>query len=94
MPKSSVASPKPATATEVGFGELIGKTVVAICAAYIYTGKLVAVGPTAIKLEDGYLVYETGDWSAEKWSDAQRLPFAYTYVSLGMIEAYGRKETP
>ncbi len=93
MPKS-VASLKSTGTTEVGFAELIGKTVVAICAVYIYTGKLVAVGPTAIKLEDGYLVYETGDWSAKKWSDAQRLPFAHTYVSLSMIEAYGRKETP
>ncbi len=92
MPKSSVASPKPATATEVGFAELIGKTVVAICAVYIYTGKLVAVGPTAIKLTDGYLIYETGEWSATKWADAQRLPFTHTYVSLSMIESFGAKE--
>jgi hypothetical protein len=77
-----------------GLHELIGHTVTLICAVYIYAGKLVAVGPSAVKLEEGELVYETGPWDKKTWADAQRLPFKHTYVSTGMIESYGVRETP
>lgn len=76
----------------VGLEELIGQTVTIICAVYIYTGKLVAIGPQAVKLEDGHIVYETGEWSRRSWADAQRLPFKHTYIAISMIESYGVKE--
>jgi hypothetical protein len=72
----------------VGISELRGKTIVVISAIYIYTGKLVDIGETAIKLADPSIIYETGSWSSEKWADAQRLPCTHLYVSIALIESF------
>jgi hypothetical protein len=85
-------APQSDSTTAVGFAELLGREVVVICAVYIYTGKLAAVGLDAIKLEQGHIVYETGDWKNKTWTDAQRLPFEYTYVAKCMIESFGARE--
>jgi len=74
------------------FGEnmshpLINKTVVALCANYIYCGVLVEAAPDRIVLADPSIVYETGSWSAEKWQDAQFLPTPLIYIERTAVES-------
>jgi hypothetical protein len=80
--------------TEVKEGEglesLLGEQVLIICAVYIYSGKLVGVNQTCIKLEDASIVYETGEWGKKGYTDAQKLPNKYHYVSTGMIESFNQ----
>jgi len=79
--------------TETKEGEgligLLGENVVIICACYIYSGKLVGVNDTCIKLEDPHMVYETGTWTEKKWKDAQPLQHKFHYIATGMIESFG-----
>ena len=72
-----------------GLEALLGEQVFIICACYIYAGKLVGVNATCIKLEDPSLVYETGEWTAKSWKDAQKLGNKYHYIATGMIESFG-----
>lgn len=71
-----------------GFESLLGETITCFCAVYIYTGKLVGVNQTCIKLEKPKIVYETGSFTDKSWKDAQALPNTI-YLQLGMIEAFG-----
>ena len=41
---------------------------------FYYTGKLVGVNDTFVKLENPAVVYETGDFQSKQWKDAQPLP--------------------
>jgi hypothetical protein len=80
-----------ATAVEVsgeGFEALLGETITCFCAVYIYTGKLVGVNSTCIKLESPKIVYETGAFGDKNWKDAQALP-KDLYVQVAMIESFG-----
>ena len=72
-----------------GFLALFGETITCFCAVYIYTGKLVGVNDTCIKLENPAIVYETGSFNSKTWKDAQNLPNEL-YLQVGMIEAFGR----
>lgn len=74
---------------EEGFLALMGKTITVFCASWIYTGKLVGVNSTCIKLEDPSIVYETGSFTEKNWKDAQRLPHKHYYIQMGMIESFG-----
>lgn len=67
---------------------LVGKRVTLFCANYIYTGKLVGVDKEFVKLDDAAIVYETGEFDAESWKDAQALPHSW-YVAVGAIESFG-----
>lgn len=71
-----------------GFFALLGETITCFCAVYIYTGKLVGVNDTCIKLENPAIVYETGSFDSKNWKDAQSLP-NNLYLQIGMIEAFG-----
>lgn len=73
---------------EEGLISLIGENVTFFCAVYIYTGKLVGVNKTCVKLESPKIVYETGDFKNRDWKDAQPLPNEI-YIMLGMIEIFG-----
>lgn len=73
---------------EEGFLALLGKQITCFCAVYIYTGKLLGVNKTCIKLEYPEIVYETGDFSTKTWKDAQALPNEI-YLQTAMIEAFG-----
>ena len=79
--------------TEIEDGEglesLLGEQIVILCACYIYSGKLVGVNQTCIKLEDAKMIYETGAWTDKNWKDAQPLGQKYFYVATGMIESFG-----
>ena len=73
---------------EEGFLALLGKTITCFGAIYIYTGKLVGVNKTCIKLENPKIVYETGAFTDKQWKDAQALPHDI-YIQTAMIEAFG-----
>ena len=67
---------------------LMGKRVTLFCGVYIYTGKLVGVNDTCVKLQDAGIVYETGSFSNKKWKDCQSLPNDW-YVTTQSIESFG-----
>ena len=71
-----------------GLLSLLGENVTFLCMNYFYTGKLIGVNETCVKLEDPKIVYETGEWSTKSWKDAQSLP-GDIYVQVAAIEAYG-----
>ena len=71
-----------------GLFALMGKRVTLFCGVYIYTGKLVGVNDTCVKLEDAGIVYETGPFSEKKWKDCQTLPKEW-YVTTQSIESFG-----
>jgi hypothetical protein len=68
---------------------LMGQTITCFCANYFYTGELVGVNTDDIKLKNPKIVYQTGDWGNQEWSDAQALPTVYIYVRTSFIESYG-----
>jgi hypothetical protein len=71
-----------------GLIALLGKQVTFFCAVYIYTGKLIGVNKSCIKLENPKIIYETGDFSTKEWKDAQKLPNEL-YLQNAMIESFG-----
>lgn len=71
-----------------GLLSLIGQRVTLFCSAYIYTGKLVGVNDSCVKLSEAAIVYETGELTDGKWKDAQKLPKDW-YVQLTAVESFG-----
>lgn len=71
-----------------GFISLIGQRITVFCAVYIYTGDLVGVNDTCIKLENPAIVYETGAFDSKQWKDAQSLPNTI-YIQTAMVESFG-----
>mgnify|MGYP001455574976 CR=1 FL=1 len=72
-----------------GMISLLGEQVVLFGVNYIYAGKLTGVNETFVQLENGKIVYETGDFSESKWKDAQKVADVL-YVQLAAIEAFAR----
>lgn len=72
-----------------GLMALIGQRVTLFCSSYFYTGKLVGVNATSVKLEDAGIVYETGPLCDGKWANMQKLPGACWYVRTAAIESFG-----
>ena len=71
-----------------GLVSLMGQRVTLFCVNYIYTGKLVGVNETDVKLTDAAIVYETGAFNEPTWKDVQSLPNDH-YVRTSSIESYG-----
>jgi hypothetical protein len=71
-----------------GLESLMGQKVTLFCMNYIYAGKLVGVNSTFVKLEDPYIVYETGAFTEKDFKDAQKLPHDW-YVQLSAVESFG-----
>jgi hypothetical protein len=71
-----------------GLEALMGQRVTLFCGSYIYTGKLVGVNQTCVKLEGAGIVYETGAFDNKKWKDCQSLPNDW-YVTTQSIESFG-----
>ena len=67
---------------------LTGQKVTLFCLNYIYTGTLVGVNETCVKLDDPAIVYETGPFNEKNWKDAQKLPYSL-YVMLATVESFG-----
>jgi hypothetical protein len=72
-----------------GLMGLMGERVTLYCLNYIYTGKLVRVNDSFVKLEDAHVVYETGPYTDKEWKDAQKLPHDW-YVQVSAVESFGR----
>jgi len=72
-----------------GLLALMGENVTLFCLNYIYTGKLVGVNDTFVKLEKAAVVYETGSFADSNWKDKQSLPYDW-YVQLSAIESFGK----
>lgn len=72
-----------------GLDGLLGQVVTLFCLNYIYTGKLVGVNTSCVKLEGSKIVYETGPLGEKAWKDAQNLPGSIWYVQTGAIESFG-----
>lgn len=70
-----------------GFELLIGENVTLFCMNYIYKGKLVGVNEKFVKLDDAYVVYETGSFSEPTWKDAQKLPESL-YIMVQSVESF------
>lgn len=71
-----------------GLVSLLGRRITLFCSAYIYTGTLVGVNDTCVKLDNAAIVYETGELNSKTWKDVQKLPESW-YVQLSAIESYG-----
>lgn len=71
-----------------GLLALLEQNITVFCGIYIYTGKLVGVNETCIKLEKASIVYETGAFTDSKFKDAQSLPNDW-YIQLSAIESFG-----
>ena len=67
---------------------LMGQRVTLMCANYFYTGKLVGVNESCVKLIDGGIVYETGSWDTRDWKDYQAID-GDIYVNQSFIESFG-----
>ncbi len=71
-----------------GLEGLLGERITIFAANYIYTGKLTGVNDDDVELQDAAIVYETGEFSAPGWKDAQTLPDTWHVAKLA-IESYG-----
>ena len=74
--------------SDEGLEGFMGERVTLWCLNYIYTGKLVGVNDTCVKLSDAAVVYETGQLTDSEWRDAQKLPNDW-YVQVSAIESFG-----
>jgi hypothetical protein len=82
---------KVVTVTEVdgeGLMAFLGKRVTLFTERFIYTGDLTGVNESCVLLENGGVVYDTGDFSNPKWADYQKLPGSW-YVQIAKIESFG-----
>jgi len=70
-----------------GLMALMSQRVTLFCANYIYTGTLVGVNDTFVKLSKGGIVYETGGFSEKDWKDYQEMPNDL-YVTTNSIESF------
>lgn len=80
------------TVTEVageGLEALLNENVLVFCLNYIYTGKLIGVNDTCIKINGAKIVYETGPFSDKQYKDAQALPTTDWYIQTSAIESFG-----
>jgi hypothetical protein len=71
-----------------GLLALLGKRITLLCVNYIYTGELVGINESCVKLKDAAIVYETGELGSSTWKDAQKLPKDW-YVQLSAVESFG-----
>ena len=74
---------------EEGLDAFLGKPIAVWCLNYIYTGVLVGVNDTCVKLKDAQIVSETGPFNEKGWSDAQSLPGDFHYIQNSSIESFG-----
>jgi hypothetical protein len=72
-----------------GLEALLNENVMLFGLNYIYTGKLVGVNTTFVKLEGAKIVYETGPFNEAGYKDAQALPGKSWYVQTSAIESFG-----
>ena len=69
------------------FETLLGKRVILFCTNYFYSGVLKAVSNGCLLLQDAAIVYETGEWTASKWKDEQKMG-RDVFVRIMSVEAF------
>ena len=69
------------------FESLVGTRVILFCTNYFYSGTLKAVSNGCLLLEDAAIVYETGEWTAAKWKDEQKMG-RDVFVRIASVEAF------
>lgn len=72
-----------------GLEALLDEPVILMCMNYHYVGKLIGINKDFVLLEDAAVCYETGEWSAANWKDAQKIGRPL-YVMKDKIEAFAR----
>ena len=72
-----------------GLMSLLGEGVVLFCANFIYAGRLIGVNKTCVKLENAHIVFETGDFGAKQYKDAQRIGDEH-YITTNAVESFGK----
>ena len=74
-----------------GLVSMLGQTVTLFCLNYIYSGTLIGVNDSCVKLsaKDAVIVYETGPLQDAKFKDAQSCG-RDRYVMLSSIESFER----
>jgi hypothetical protein len=71
-----------------GYEKLLGEIITLFCCRYIYTGKLVGVSEKSLLLSEAGIVYETGSFDNNEWSDMQKLPNDWN-VEISSVESWG-----
>ena len=72
-----------------GLISLLGEQVILMCANYFYAGKLVGVNTDCVLLENGGIVYETGNFKDAFWKDFQQMSDKL-YVRVASIESFAK----
>lgn len=67
---------------------LMGRNVTFYCAGFIYTGKLVGVNDSFVKLDPATIVYDTGSFANKEWTTKEEFPGAW-YIQASSIESFG-----
>lgn len=73
----------------VGLDSLLGEEVLLICSAYFYTGKLTGVNDSFVQLDGPAIVYETGSWNTQGYSNQEKLHTKRFFIQRQAIEAFG-----
>ena len=71
-----------------GLEKFLGEKILVMCANYFYTGTLKGINETCILISDAAIVYETGEWNAPSYKDAQKIGSEW-YIQLSAIESFG-----
>jgi len=71
-----------------GLQALMGEKVILFCMNYFYAGTLAGVNDDCVLLEDGGIVYETGEFTEKAWKDFQKI--GSVYVRIASIEAFAK----
>jgi hypothetical protein len=72
---------------EGGYITMLDKEVYVICTSYAYTGTLSGVNNTFLEISNPSIVYDSGPWTAKKFSDVQALPTKKVVIQLSQIES-------
>ena len=73
-----------------GFEKLLGETVTLFCLNYFYNGKLIGVNESCVLIQDPKIIYETGEWSNDSWSDVQKMGIEELYIQKQAIESFAK----
>lgn len=73
-----------------GLVSLLGEKITIFTSGYFYTGTLVGVNDTCVKISEPEIVYETGSFTDKKYKDSQSLNVRFWYVAVDAIESFGK----
>ncbi len=69
--------------------DLKGKEVLIFAVNYIYSGVLETLSHDVVELSEPHIVYETGEFTAKRWKDVQRLPMDRLRIERSAVESMG-----